>query len=65
MYNFEPYKHSWFCAPGAHLGRVSADVDPAVLQRLLLVVLLLRGGRLPGGEALGGHQVRPIMHLCV
>ena len=32
-------------------------MDPAVLQRLLLVDLLLRRGRVPGGEDLGGDQV--------
>lgn len=35
-----------------------ADVDPAVLQRLLLVDLLLRCRRFPGGENIGGNQVR-------
>lgn len=35
----------------------AADVDPAVLQRLLLVDLLLRRGRVPGGENLCRNQV--------
>lgn len=33
------------------------DVDPAVLQRFVLVDLLLRRGRLPGGENLCWDQV--------
>lgn len=36
---------------------LSADVDPAVLQRLLLVDVLLRRRRLPGGEDVCGNQV--------
>ena len=32
-------------------------MDPAVLQRLFLVDLLLRCGRLPGGEDIGRNQV--------
>ena len=36
-----------------------ADVDPAVLQRVLLVDLLLCCGRLPGGEKICRTQVHP------
>lgn len=35
----------------------AADVDPAVFQRLFLVVLFLRRGRFPGGENICGNQV--------
>lgn len=33
------------------------DVDPAVVQRLLLVAVLLCGGRLSGDPEIGGTQV--------
>ena len=42
-----------------------ADVDPAVLQRLLLVDLLLRRGRVPGGEDLRGDQVPRLLLLLL
>lgn len=35
----------------------ATDVDPVVFQRVFLVDLFLRRGRVPGGEDIRGNQV--------
>ncbi len=51
------YTNSGLCS-GAHLGR-ALQMWIQLFFSASFWDLLLRGGRLPGGEALGRHQVRP------